>query len=358
MGVEGLAQTNGGPQMMPGAMRGAEDTPLPELLIHAVGGGWAQLPAWGSYLAAIGSIAAEPAPSCRSIIAVSLPTRAYAAALVTLGALSRASTGSGGDDAGRGHLLELQKAAPGTAVTLFDYGVQKGGTLEGLVDIDATSYFRIKLKSMRNGGDTRLVPTDQARRIHLSSLARDAAGRALNVEGQVQTGAPRAVKARYAFIKALYPDLDVLSFSGTAFLEVLIVGSAAAMRPEVTGVELAVLGSAGRPVSGSFLDAIRTRGVLPTGQPYRSAIVRPASISQIRTTPGVVICDGAGEYLRTPFSERPQSLVILLDRSRALLDEAVQLINSDYARRASTEHPLDHQVSPPGIEVTAYYQDD
>ena len=267
--------------MVPGVIPGGEDTQLPELLIHAMGGGWTSLPAWGSYLAEIGSIAAEPVPSGGSVIAVSLPTRAYAAALVTLGALSRASTAAGEDDAGRGHLDELQKAMSGTAVTLFDYGVQRGGTLEGLVDIDGASYFRIRLKSMRNGGDTRLVPTDQARRIHLASLARDVAGRALNVEGKVQTGAPRAVKARYAFIRALYPDLDVLSFSGTAFLEVLIVGSAAAMRPELTGVELAVLGSAGQ-ARIRFLSRCDT---------YQGCLAPRAAVSLCDCTSGICLPD-------------------------------------------------------------------
>lgn len=303
---------------------------------------WHPLPGWAGLLLRLGAdVAAREPGSPRLVLAISLPTRAFAASLVATGAVARLAERPCGDNLA-GHLAYLRSLPPGTVVThRVDGQRTRKAALHGVTMQGTTDYIVLDEADGR-----RYIPARNALRVE---VARHQPARPPKVT-QIRTIRPTVGLA--AALGATTAD-----FLTQSRLGVVIIGSDARLRADLEA-PLGVEQAHGGLLFGQLQDLVRARQLGKDGEGYRSQLAPFEAAEEPlppRDAPTIAVFDGGRPFLRAARRWPEANWAIVLDRADPRYDDARAEIDRLYTtRRSPTLVTLALPSPPVGVEYVAF----
>lgn len=321
-------------------------------LLYLHGAEWRPLPPWAGFFIDLGAQITSYSPkSGPLVVALSLPARAYAAALAAAGiVLSRAQSPDGLAGASA-HFQMLYHLASQESNTPVDY-IQniKGrlkrtcGELQGVVIRDGAPILKVLIGTERQGQTTSFINERIAFKVQLARRS-----------GAI--GHSHTMK-ELAFAERALGDTDLADFVFRTQLDCTILGTASQLEHEITEAPLAFRATNEKLDEGHLQDILRACRFLTNSQHFRSEIIPVAHEGRPRTlltsTPSTVIFDGAIGFLRWRDDWRGLPWLVLLDRIETHFTEAVEAVKSEDMSRVSDAKSLQIPPIPPGIEITTF----
>ena len=305
-------------------------------LSYSHDGRWVPLPEWAQYLFTLGTIVSttQGAAATKTVLAVALPTRAYAALLLATGVVLGRSIDPAGQGLGAEHFEMLCDLPIGTALIYSLDDQLAPAVFEGRKRFDVEDKVRIGVRIQKRaaGAGTLYLDGHQARAVQVRP----------GVDGEEAfrkrlprlTGTAEA-RSRNQFLENLISPGGLTDFLTQPRLDTRLIGIANTLHKEV-GLQLMSTGHAGRG-EGTLQDLIRCRRFLSDGHAYRTDLT-PSSASQLsQQFPYATVFDGALAYLRCRDECRGTHQIIALDRSAAHFHDATSIINQAYLNRANSD---------------------
>lgn len=267
-----------------------------------------RIPPWAEGFVRLGASAAGAFwDGERLVAAVAVPTRAYAATLAGVGAVAARTPPALDDGKPSAEVLEnhfrlLSSLRPGTTVTVRSGRTKNVGTFEGIESSGRGPLIVIKQKGFRQ-----MFPKSGCHCIslHGRSLSCLFVGR-VNVFEEEMTGK------------------DVVTRDSAPLETVLKVGRFAARRDHDIRSDIL-------PAAGDV----------------------PARLREAQ--PDLIVFDGTAGFRHWRENWRNAPWLVILDRTSAHFDEGVQLIDEEFAERASTHDQAPDLRPPPGTELMAFW---
>jgi hypothetical protein len=157
-----------------------------------------------------------------------------------------------------------------------------------------------------------------------------------------------------AFLRAFMPNVNSRAFLGSSTPLSIAVGSKAALIEELAATGLAPDGTS--PLEGTAGHVVKPR--LQPGLPYRTDLIAAAGDTlpgRAATGAAVGVFDGPSAILRWRHRIPAGGRVMILDRSSASSEAAVEALVADRARSIAD---ADDRFAgpPPGVELLAYLE--
>lgn len=308
---------------------------------------WSPLPAWARFMLDAGARAASAPPEeGRLVIALSLPTRAFAAALASAAAVITAFRASpAGGEAGE-HFAYLASLREGTAIAHHRSNSVQQGRLVG-VDLDrGDGVPRIKFVTSR-GNLVQMLPESLCTEIQV-----------IEEPGALKVHKQKLVKDPDFLSRAL-PGVDLTALSARTRLDCVLVGVQHSLEADLTARQFGV-GDDVTIYEGTLQGIVRARDIAGTKDAYRSAVVPAGSedgeAPVSASVPRIVIFDGARAFNNWRSRWPDSNWLVLLDRGLSSADDGAAAINQGYATRLAESDALAGVDIPPGIEMLAYVE--
>jgi hypothetical protein len=268
-----------------------------------------RLPAWAQWMVQLGQLASRPADSPRRVVvAIALPSRAYAATLVAVGCVIardplRFSRNAPNDEELAAHFANLASSRPRTTVTVASGTAKHVGQLLGTRQVHGEPHLVIE-----QNGFTQLIPQRDAHNVAVRGLG----------------------------------------------LSCLIAGQLNVLEQEIAGGD--VVTADGRPLQA--LLKVR-RFCTRDDKDIRSDVITartelPAELRDAQ--PGLVVFDGADAFRKRRESWREAAWVVVLDQTSRQFAEGVGLVEEEFIeKRYDDGDPLEDIHVPPGVELMSFW---
>lgn len=315
-------------------------------------GRWVHLPSWVAFHYELGKAIGSTPAETRITAALSLPTRALAAAWITAGAVvTRARLHVGKPDiaAHAARLIALPQNSP---VSLERGFRRLPGKFIGTTTLGGETYLQVRVQD-KSGYE--LISTPMRNAHEITILRNDPARPALQHATQMAM--------RRTFVRCVIGGEHVRDFVRYPRLDTLIVGRKSVLQHEISGTEVMFTaeGSA-TPCRGKLSDLLRVKQLLQEDKPFRSAIVssttRQLSSTSDMSALSVAVFDGALGYLRWHRLWPSAHHIVVLDRTEPRFADAVTTLNEAFAACASPEAPVPAERIPAGVNVFAFRRKD
>lgn len=312
---------------------------------------WAPLPEWARYLTRLGALFQQSnSPGSRAAVCVTLPTRAFSAPFVALGAVAASVGKSDGATSASAHFEALTQLPVGTSVVLRKKNQKLKGIFLGPEERAGMRYVKVQVGSWheRGGGLTEFIREIDALRVHPLETAIGESALPKNQKG-------RPVSRHAPFLESLLGLKDVYEFVTRTSLACALIGSKAGLHSEIYDPGFAV-GSQSDRKEGCLQAALRVREFLAEGDSHR-VVMLSASAADIHVDPHVksaplAIFDGATAYLRWRQEFGAANSVVLLDRCQQRSEDAAAAFIHEHAKRLDDFIISDE--APRGVEVAAF----
>lgn len=306
-------------------------------------GKWVRLPDWARFILEVGVRAASfDSSEARLVVAVALPTSAFAAALAAAGAVVALFERIPAARDLTHHFEYLASLPVGTPVTLHERSVMVQGTLLGAAEdpFDGRRRLRIQLPAeirhveARTSAKVQVIQNPGALSTRRRSLVR----------------APR-------FLSFAAHGLDTATFCTTTRADCVIVGPKNSLKYELAGEKFGA-GPAPGPYPGTLQELARTREFARPNDAYRSVVFSatpdPRHQELIVPEPAVAIFDGALAFNNWRSRWRESNCLIVLDRSSSSARDEAASINAAHAGRICDSDLLGSMKVPYGAEYLCF----
>lgn len=312
---------------------------------------WAPLSQWSRFLIQMGAVLYSTADPKRRIVAsFSLPTRAYAAALLSLGAVLAHLSSDPESATDEAHTQSLRALAKGAPVRLCRGNRLLKGRFLGFEEFEGKLLARVQVESTGSGALEYQIAQNEWTRIRISTqptggLPDRQKGRR-NDAGEMLTA---MLGASPALHHTLEPDLCSV-----------IVGRANLLVFEINHTSFCYRASDSCCVSGGLQEILRARRFLGESMAYRTDIVpisgAPNLASQKDKIPHLTVFDGSHSYLKCRHLWPNSHAAVILDRTDVNFGEATQIINQVFVQRRLGKEWSQQKLPaiPEGIEVMVY----
>lgn len=302
------------------------------------------LPRWARAYLSIGeTIAQWDDHNTRMVVGIALPTRAYAALMISAGiVLEREKTEIIDATANFHRIMELPL---GTALLYKVKGKSIRAVFDGTQTVHGDLRLRVRVQKKSAGGGTYLLDAPQA--LALEVLPGIAGERGLSDRVH------RARKSEELFLKNFLSHTLRDEFLLYPRLDCLVIGTTAMLREE-TQLGLVSTGRYGTH-PGTLQDILKVRKFIRQGQTYRSEVMA-LGIEALPDTvvPYLTIFDGALSFLKWRDSWRQTHWIAVLDRTETHFPEAVNVLNQQYVTdRMNAEIPV-LPTLPAGMEILLF----
>ncbi len=328
------------------------DRELLDGLLYLHGAEWRPLPPWARFFLDLGAQIASYSPkSGPLVVALSLPARAYAAALAASGiVLTRAHLPDDQADTSAHFrmLCHLASQEPNIPVEYIEN--VKGrlkrtcAELQGVEIRNGVPTLKVLIGTERQGQTTSFIGERIAFKVQLARKS-GALGRS------------RTMK-ELAFTKRALGDANLADFVFRTQLDCAILGTCSQLNHEITEASFAFRATNGKLEEGHLQDILRACRFLTDSQHFRSEIIPVAHEGRPRapltSTPNTVIFDGSIGFLRWRDDWRGVPWLVLLDRTETHFAEAVEAVKSEDMSRVADAKGLQIPPIPPGIEITTF----
>jgi hypothetical protein len=303
---------------------------------------WDRLPDWARFMVGLGdALAQEPSGCGYTTVGLTVPTRAFAAALAVAGFVLRRNVDDPMDPGDVEEHFALLAAQPsGTAITLQQGARIHDGRLLGIVERDGAELIQVETRKM-----VRYLPKTLALQVRLT--------------GEDQ--APEHLRARRVQVPPLLRALTGIdaatTYMTTARADGLIAGTLAALEEELTEEPLAPTLAGFSPPTGTLQEIVRARDLAGASRHFRTVIVpasSPVHEADKALTPKLVIFDGGRPYLRLRHLWPSAHRLVVIDRSLGTAEEAADELSMAFIDRRSDSDILEGLGAPSSIEAFAF----
>jgi hypothetical protein len=341
------------PATLHAAQERSSMTILPQLYYRS-GGGWTALPYWSQFFIELGATFATcHSNSYRLVAGLAVPTRAFAASLTAVGAVTISAIANRftSDDIAR-HIERFHGLKPDVPLVYRkrNNSLQKC-TFDGFCIHNGEPCLRIRIEQA--GKSTVTLPSERLLGVDTLSdemfkLPRHQAIRRIVSDDEL------------AFLSACIGDACAYEHIACSRLECLVIGPVEQIRQEVKETQFAAELADSTFIEGSLNMLGRMRSLLTDCSAYRSDICSPVNTSENLIslgTPHLVVFAGAAGFLKWRDLWRRSHWAVILDRTETHFEEAVAELNQEYIRRrADAKLPSNLPYAPSGIE-TVWYQE-
>jgi len=334
------------PEVVAASAEGPAGPALADLYFQE--GEWRPLPDWGKFFIRLGSLVAEfSAADERLIIGVAVPTRAFAATLVAVGAVACLSGERASAPDSQHHFRALCKLPTGTAVTYRRGNKLLRGLILGHVTLEGGEY----LSLMVGSGEKLLLNPILSMKVQL-------AARQFTQVSAKQHGLE--ILQHGTFLRATLPEVDPYYFAMQSRFDCLLNGNVGLLRHEITLTPFGAYTGSGKLTEGTLQDLLRVRRFFGADHHFRSEVFSSARAksdsNSIRDdSPPLVVFDGASAFLKWRHEWEKSAWIAILDRTSMLTLAAADTLNQHYAEQRLSDWQMPNDLSvPPGIEVTGY----
>ncbi len=312
-------------------------------------GRWCSIPDWANYFISLGRNLAQANVSAGIlVVALALPTRAYAGAFVSLG-LVIAKLASRESESETGYFEKLLALARGTPVLYRENNRRLRGILRGFERVSGKIYVKIQVQSDTAGSLTLFVPEDRAFRVQLVQEQ--------NWKLPKRPGSGQFTKAG-PFVEKLLGHANAAESCVNSNLVCVLVGRRNTLRQEICETRLAVHVNASKYREGRLNDVLRMRGFCGSEQACRSAFVtsgRKLPVGLIDKVDTGIVFDGATGFIRWGSLWHGRHQVVILDRTEPYFRDAVNAINERFAKCGSEEAAIVPEAeTPAGGEILVF----
>jgi hypothetical protein len=340
----------------------AREVPIPETLVSRACNGLQYhsgvsdidgkpLPQWCRFLVETGATVSYNAePRKRIVASFSLPTRAFAAVFLSLGAILARLSSALEAVADAAHIQSLCALAKGTPVTLCHGDRRMKGLFLGCQEDNGQLRARVQLESTKSGGLERWIPQAEWARIQVTSKT------TVKLPDH-QTG---RLSERGEILDAMLGASEALKYTLGSQLECVLVGRANMLQNEIDHAPFSFRASDSCCNPGSLQEILRVRRFLGEGFGFRSDVIpvdgTTSATSQTGMVPGLAVLDGSRSYLKWRHLWPDTHTIVVLDRTEIAFDEAVQMLNQDFAQKRVGDEWSAQKLPPipAGIEVMIY----
>jgi hypothetical protein len=275
---------------------------------------WKAVPSALGFIAEVGRrLTNEALLGNRTIVALALPERAFAAAFAGLGGCLGVCSLTRVDE----HLLTLRNSPLGTEVQIRSAGTKHPvGVFAGIVSLCDKEMVKIDTSS----SGSHFIPVDQCLRVIITSAKVSSAKKRRRSCSDSLT----------PFAKTLVAPLTSEEYLGQGQSEIVIIGELGPLKYQLTEVKFATE-SACKGITGTLGEVIRPRELLGSGQISRSSILSTTNGRSDLTTgsvPKIVIFDGALSFFRWHSFWLHSHWIVVLSRTDSVFQEAVNTVNS------------------------------
>jgi hypothetical protein len=330
------------------------DTVLSDLQ-YKINDQWQSLPDWGEFFVNIGSLAAQETGSRKLVIGITVPTRAYAAALVAAGVVVTRAGNSTVAASPNEHFEALYNAPQNTAVLFYEgKKVLKGLLKRASKDMEKTCGGKavgIQLENEKGGGTTKYIMYGQCLKVRFANNAEVKLPK--NQKGKVFLNDDD-------FLKSIHAISDVTDFVTETSLECAIIGYVAHLRSEITKTIFSYKQSGVNAdnLVGNLQDLLRVRQFSSSGDGYHTEVLTALSEKgpqlQSDHAPYVAVFDGANGFSKWRHKFERSHWVVIFDRTEAQFEEATGLMNQLFFQSpegSDREGPVE---LPDGIELVQF----
>jgi hypothetical protein len=282
----------------------------------------------------------------RLVIALALPTRAFAAGLMGAAVVTAAFEMDAPDPNLARHFEMLASLPAGTPITHHRGNSIRQGRLLGVEHRDGVRRIRIE--------------TGVGKRKMVIGFPAAICGQVQVIAnpGELRMGARRLMRAPEFLARTLAAD-DAAVLSSTTRMDCIIVGSVEPLHHEIVSERFAV-GSVEDTKEGNLQTILRVKRFAGQNAPYRSEVVAAGAESvptaAAASSPRVVIFDGAPGF--NAWRERwpRSSWIVLLDRTSPSAPAGAATVNYGYSTRLRDSDILDGMRLTAVIEAVAYLE--
>lgn len=299
------------------------------------------LPDWARYLIRLGESVGGRARTAPLVVAIaSVPVRAFAAVLTSTGVIVRRALDPGRGLSVQDHFHRVSSKTIGTPVTVTRGRRCFMGVFQGTWDRDGRSFLRVQIAGDGGGNETLMIPRHDCHRVQLWSEPYELKDRKASTKASTPT----------PFLSDCLDDLPATKLVRRARTDCVLRGHFSLLEPELREQFFEV--RAGR--TGSLSEIIRPRRVMRQGAPHRSIILtlRQALPTIDSPDPPVLVFDGALSFLKHSKNVTTHNSIVLLDRSEARYDDAVDgVLEFLRTRGMRCEPPDDLAEFPRGLDL-------
>lgn len=315
-------------------------------------GKWYSLPEWAEHFISVGKqLAGMKESGSRIVTAIIVPTRAFAAAFVSLGmVISEAA--SRDQTSATAHFAKLFDLPAGTPVI---YRHSPGETLKGVLQAPEECCGKLYVKvqvhsfSWKGGGLTYLVDESQALKVqpalHSGKLPKKQGSKNSRFTNQ--------------FVDRLLGEADPVQLGLRSKFCCAIVGKKNMLEYEIRRTPLAIHFGDNRRAEGLLQDVLKVNRFVTASQSFHSALIpvgsEPPSQTVIANVEIGVVFDGAHGFLKWADMWGNNHQVIILDRTESYFDDAISTINARFSQnRTDGDAGLSVTDVPAGVEVLSF----
>lgn len=307
------------------------------------------LPEWGNFFIELGHRVAEwETGKNRLVVAVAIPTKAFATALTAVGVVLAKSNIIYHQVNIDQHFDQLCSLPKGTQV-FYQHGKNiLVASYEGFASLNGETMLFIRVGKKIYGSLTYRVRKDDSDRVRFSSQE------FLLCCSEDQIGQPFVISD---FLADFVGKAEAIQFSTTTKLDCLILGKINTFKQEVTSTPFSCQLVQSDFQKSVLHDILRVRNFLDN-QPYHSEVLKVTGNQSPQTLDGllphITLFDGATGFLKWRDDWCNSHWIVLLDRTEPQFREAVDIINNDYSYRVS-EEDIQLSITPPaGVELVIY----
>lgn len=313
-------------------------------------GAWEPLPAWAEFFVDLGTALDGVETDSESLLlAVATPTRAFAANLIALGAVSaRSNIKSQFCDLDE-HFERIRRLKPGSVVDCLEKEKKYRCEFLGIVTQEDGEFVKVKLHRVKNGG-LRLIPKKYCHKVILSH-------RLLEIDRVMSRKIDIIQRPNFTrhFLCAISPN----DFALQQRLECQIIGRQNILKLEARAETFAVRND-DTFEAGNLNDVLRVQEMVRSGEAFRTQILssRNGDYSKVQDEiPHITIYDGANCFLKFGSDSSRPIRVAVLDRTEPSFTDATQTVSDMFVNRRTSEVELRLNHYPPdGVEILAFME--
>ena len=306
------------------------------------------LPAWCTFFFEIGTILPKLYdPKKKSVVALSLPTRAYATSFIACGLVYEHAKTAIANDAIEDVINNL-KIGSGVEYIAND-GKKYTGIYDGINNINDERFISIKTKI---NSKTKCAEWQNLR--ISDGLKIQAITGTIDITKK-QRGAE--ILSNPNFLSCLLGESVPTIYAMRTKLDLAIVGQINILRHETDTGLIVKNCTTGNSCRGKSSDILRINNFLPNNTPYRTKIYKN-TICEDKISVGTdwVLFDGSKAFINRHEHCNKQNWIVVLDRTDQDYLNAVEVLNTAYQTRRLETRSFNFGAIPTGITVQ-YFQE-
>lgn len=277
-----------------------------------------------------------------------MPTRAYAACFVALGAVTAMVQETTNKVDNMEHFENLRNLPVGTPLVYISGKIRKKAVYDGPDLFGGEPRLRIKLEGGSIAPVTFIAPKD-------SKMVQETNASIIKLPQNKQKG--KEININSKFISAFIKGINPLEIAFKSFVHAIIISNSKIITDEISNTYFAV-NRGNKMVKGTLQDVLCVKRLCSESYKTEIISVNTRKLPSMNHNPDVVIFDGGQAFLKWRHCWDKSNIIVLLDRTEPVFIDAVNEFNNRYIHnRLEDEVSLDLPAAPLGVELACFEEE-